>query len=129
VPALDGRDDRPATFSRDILEGLLRVQMGFDGLIVSDALDMGGARGKWWGGEVAVSAVQAGVDMLLVPPEPRVAWDAVCRAVDRGEITVGRIDRSVLRILEAKARLNLHRKRLVDPRDIPRQVGDPRFEK
>jgi beta-glucosidase-like glycosyl hydrolase/CubicO group peptidase (beta-lactamase class C family) len=128
VPALDGRDDRPATFSRDILERLLREEMGFEGLIASDALDMGGARGKWWGGEVAVSAVKAGVDLLLVPPDPRVAWDSVVRAVGRGDISLERIDRSVLRILETKARLNLHRERIVDLRDVPRRVGEPRYE-
>jgi beta-glucosidase-like glycosyl hydrolase/CubicO group peptidase (beta-lactamase class C family) len=128
VPALDGRDDRPATFSREILEGLLREEMGFEGLIASDALDMGGAREKWWSGEVAVSAVNAGVDLLLVPPDPRLAWDSVVRAVERGDISVERIDRSVLRILETKARLNLHRERVVDLRDVPRRVGDPRYE-
>jgi beta-glucosidase-like glycosyl hydrolase/CubicO group peptidase (beta-lactamase class C family) len=127
VPAIDGRSDRPATFSREIVEGVLKGEMGFDGLVVSDALDMGGARERWWGGEVAVSAVDAGCDLLLVPPDPRLAWDALCRAVRRGEIAPERIDRSVLKILEAKARLNLHQKRIVDLRDIPRRVGDPRF--
>ena len=128
VPAIDGRSDRPATFSQEIIEGVLRDEMGFDGLVASDALDMGGARERWWGGEVAVAAVKAGCDLLLVPPDPRLAWDAVCRAVRRGEIASERIDRSVLKILDAKARLNLHRERIVDLRDIPRRVGDPRFQ-
>ncbi|MFQ5791248.1 MAG: glycoside hydrolase family 3 protein, partial [Acidobacteriota bacterium] len=129
VPALDGRDDRPATFSREILGGVLRGQMGFTGLIVTDALDMGGARERWWGGEVAVKAVLAGSDLLLLPSEPRVAWDAVRRAVRRGEISRRQIDASVMRILEAKARVNLHRQRTVDLRDLPRFVGDPRFRR
>jgi beta-N-acetylhexosaminidase len=128
VPALDGRDDRPATFSPEIIRGLLRDEMGFEGLIVSDALDMKGARGRWWEGEVAVAAVKAGVDLLLVPPDPRVAWESLVRAVGRGDIPVERIDRSVLRILEAKAKVNLHRQRIVDLRDIPRRVGDPRYK-
>jgi len=127
VPALDGVPDRPATFSAPVLQDLLRGELGFSGLIVSDALDMGAAREKWWVGQAAVAAVKAGCDLLLLPPEPRVAWDAVRRAVERGEISEERIDRSVRRILEAKSRLNLERDRTVDLRDLPRLVGDPRF--
>ena len=115
VPSLDGREDRPATFSPEILQGLLREEMQFRGLIVSDALDMGGARDGSWGGAVAVAAVKAG-------------WDAVIRAVRRGELSEERIDQSVKRILEAKSRLNLQRRRTVDLRNIPRFVADPRFE-
>jgi beta-glucosidase-like glycosyl hydrolase/CubicO group peptidase (beta-lactamase class C family) len=126
VPALDGKFDRPATFSPEILTGILRNELGFDGLIISDALDMGGVE-RWWGGEIAVAAVLAGVDLLAVPSDAQVAWDALVRAVGRGDIPVERIDRSVLRILEAKARLNLHRQRIVDLRDLPRRIGDPRF--
>jgi beta-N-acetylhexosaminidase len=128
VPALDGEAARPATFSRPVLEGLLRDELGFQGLIVSDALDMGAIRGKWGVGEAAVAAAAAGCDLLLLPPEPRVAWDAVRRAVERGEISEKRIDRSVERILRAKARLGLDRRRTVDLRDLPRFVGDPRFK-
>jgi beta-glucosidase-like glycosyl hydrolase/CubicO group peptidase (beta-lactamase class C family) len=127
VPSLDGRDHWPATFSKEIVEGVLREQMGFEGLIVTDALDMEGARERWWDGEVAVNAIKAGCDLLFVPPEPRVAWRSVVQAVRRGEIPLERIDRSVMRVLEAKARLNLHRERIVDMRDIPRRVGDVRF--
>jgi beta-glucosidase-like glycosyl hydrolase/CubicO group peptidase (beta-lactamase class C family) len=128
IPALDGRRDRPATFSPEILQGLLRKEMQFAGLIVSDALDMGGARKGTWGGAVAVAAVKAGCDLLLVPPDPLVAWDAVLRAVRRGEIEEERIDGSVKRILAAKSRLDLQRRRTVDLRDVPRYVADPRFE-
>ena len=128
VPSLDGRKDRPATFSPEILKGLLREEMQFRGLIVSDALDMGGARDGSWGGAVAVAAVKAGCDILVVPPDPLAAWDAVIRAVRRGELSEERIDQSVKRILEAKSRLNLQRRRTVDLRNIPRFVADPRFE-
>lgn len=128
VPSLDGRKDRPATFSPEILQGLLRGEMLFKGLIVSDALDMRGAREGSWGGAVAVAAVKAGCDLLVVPPVPRMAWDAVVRAVGRGELSEDRIDQSVRRILEAKSRLALQRRRTVDLRNIPRFVADPRFE-
>ena len=70
VPALGGSRELPSTVSKEVLQGVLRGDLGFDGLIVSDALDMGGARQNVWDGEVAVAAVRAGVDMLLVPPDP-----------------------------------------------------------
>ena len=80
VPALDGNEGRPATLSPEILEGVLRRELGFQGLIVSDALDMEGVRGGPWDGEVAVAALKAGVDLLLVPPDPLVTLQAVVRA-------------------------------------------------
>ncbi len=125
VPALDGNDARPATLSPEILEGLLRGEMGFRGLIVSDALDMEGARESAWDGAVAVEALKAGVDLLLVPPDALVVHREVLRAVRRGELTEERIDRSVRRVLEAKEGLSLHRRRTVDLRDLPRRLASP----
>jgi beta-N-acetylhexosaminidase len=127
-PALDSDPHRPATLSPEILEGVLRGELSFRGLIMSDALDMGGARAGAWDGEVAVSAMKAGVDMLLVPPDPRVTYRAVLRAVQRGDLGVARVDASVLRILEAKERLGLHRRRTVDLEDVPRRVANPFVE-
>jgi len=125
VPALGGPADKPATISKEILQGVLRGELGFEGLIVSDALDMGGARAGAWDGEVAVAAVEAGVDMLLVPPDPLVTFESVMRGVRRGDISEARIDDAVRRILQAKARLDLHRKRTVDLRSVPRAVNPP----
>jgi len=125
VPALDGRTDRPATFSAPMLQDVLRRELGFEGLIVTDALDMRGARGGLWVGEAAVLAVQAGCDLLLMPPDPRVAWQSVVRAVRHGEIPEEQIDGSVGRILSAKARVKLHERRTVDLRDLTRRVGSP----
>jgi CubicO group peptidase (beta-lactamase class C family) len=125
VPALDGNEGRPATLSPEILEGVLRRELGFQGLIVSDALDMEGVRGGPWDGEVAVAALKAGVDLLLVPPDPLVTLRAVVRAVRRGELTEERVDRSVARVLDAKERLGLHRRRAVDLRDLPRRLASP----
>jgi len=125
VPALGGGEDLPATLSREILEGVLRDELGFDGLIVSDALDMGGAREGAWDGEVAVAAVNAGVDMLLVPPDARVTFEALARAVRRNQIDEARIDEAVRRILEAKARLRLNESRRVDLSDLPRRLNPP----
>ena len=125
VPALGGPADKPATISKEILQGALRGELGFEGLIVSDALDMGGARAGAWDGEVAVAAVEAGVDMLLVPPDPLVTYESVVRGVRRGDISEARIDDAVRRILQAKARLDLHRKRTVDLRSVLRTVNPP----
>ncbi len=123
VPALDGNDRRPATLSPEILEGVLRGEMGFRGLIVSDALDMEGAREGAWDGQVAVDALNAGVDMLLVPPDALVTYRAVLLAVRRGELSQERIDRSVRRVLQAKERLSLHRRRTVELKDLPRRLA------
>jgi beta-N-acetylhexosaminidase len=125
VPALGGGSNRPATMSKEILQGVLRGELGFQGLIVSDALDMEGARGTVWDGELAVEAVRAGVDMLILPPDPLVAHDALVRAVGRGDLSVARIDASVRRILQAKERLGLHRRRTVDLADLPRRLASP----
>ena len=125
VPALGGPADKPAAISKEVLQGALRGELGFEGLIVSDALDMGGARAGTWDGEVAVAAVEAGVDMLLVPPDPLVTYESVLRGVRRGELSEARIDDAVRRILQAKARLDLHRKRTVDLMAVQRTVNPP----
>jgi beta-glucosidase-like glycosyl hydrolase/CubicO group peptidase (beta-lactamase class C family) len=123
VPALDGNEGRPATLSPEILEGVLRGEMRFQGLIVSDAMDMGGARENQWDGEAAVEALKAGVDLLLVPPDALVTHRAVVRAVRRGELSEGRLDLSVQRVLEAKERLALHRRRTVALEQLPHRLA------
>lgn len=103
-PALDPTSGRPASRSPVILQALLRGELGYRGLVLADALDMAGASGEW-DGVVAVDSVAAGVDLLLLPPEPRAAWDAVVRAVRRGELSADRVDAAVRRVLAAKARV------------------------
>lgn len=129
VPALepDGRG-RPATLSPAILTGLLRDEMGFDGLIVTDGLMMDGVREGRTTGEVAVAAVRAGADILLMPPGATEAIDAVLAAVEKGEIDPSRIDESVRRILHAKAAAGLHLERLTDPGRWESELGAPRHE-
>ncbi len=123
VPALDP-SGAPATLSAPISTELLRNRLGFQGLTVTDALDMAGARAAW-NGEAAIRAVQAGADMVLLPPQPEIAVQALVRAVREGQIAEPRIDASVLRILEAKERLGLDRRRLVDPEAVSAEVGRP----
>lgn len=114
-PALTG-DTIPATLNPRLLTGLLREELGFDGIIVTDALDMGAIVKRFGATDAAVKALEAGADMLLQPnPEDVGALiDAVVQAVRRGDLSEARIDRSVRRILAAKARLGLHERRTVD---------------
>lgn len=130
VPALepDGAE-RPATLSRPIVTGLLREELGFDGLIVTDGLMMDGIRAGRTVGEVAVEAVKAGADILLMPPSTREAIDALVAAVEAGEIDEDRLDASVRRILDAKARVGLERRRTVDLRALPRVLGTSEHER
>lgn len=123
VPALDPRPNLPATLSYPILTGLLRKQMGFKGLIVTDALDMGGITRSFSTREAAVQAVRAGADVLLLPPEPAEAIDALVEAVSSGEIPESRIHASAAKILELKARLGLHRNRLAKVNQLPLRVA------
>jgi uncharacterized protein YbbC (DUF1343 family)/beta-glucosidase-like glycosyl hydrolase len=123
VPALDPSGS-PATLSPALGGELLRDELGFGGLIVTDALEMAGLRPAWTG-EAAVRAIQAGSDVLLLPGDSRVAIQSVVRAVGEGQLSQARIDASVRRLLEVKARLGLHRERLVDRAELGRQVARP----
>jgi len=114
VPAIEPDPDVPATLSSKILTGLLRKELGYRGLIVTDAMDMGGVTTRYAPGEAAVRAILAGTDCVLMPPVPDAAFEALRDAVKSGRIPRARIEESVRRILRAKARLGLHKKRLVD---------------
>ncbi|MFD5267570.1 glycoside hydrolase family 3 protein [Streptomyces sp. NPDC058335] len=118
VPALDDSGD-PATLSRTVVTGLLRERLGYDGVVVTDALDMAGVRTKYGDDRVPVLALKAGVDQLLNPPKLDIAWNAVLRAVREGELTEARLEESVLRILRLKDRLGL----LADPYVSRDRVG------
>lgn len=95
-------DNTPATLSRQLVTDLLREDMGFDGLVITDALNMGAITDQYSSGEAAVAALNAGVDMLLMPADFQAAYDGVMAALENGELTEERIDESVRRILEIK---------------------------
>ena len=97
----------PATMSRPILTGLLRDELGYDGLIVTDALDMGGATGTYPPDVAPVEAFKAGADQLVLAPQMDVAYNAVLDAVRNGEISKRRLDESVYRILRLKMKRGL----------------------
>ncbi|AFY70932.1 Beta-N-acetylhexosaminidase [Thalassoporum mexicanum PCC 7367] len=103
APVLDAQNI--ATLSPKILDKLLRQELGFDGLIVTDALVMGGVADRYDPAFVAVNAVLAGADILLMPVDPIVTIEAVCRAVEAGEIPRDRILASLTRIWQAKQRV------------------------
>jgi beta-N-acetylhexosaminidase len=122
VPALDPAED-PATLSRPILTGILREQLGYDGVVVTDSLGMEGVRTKYGDDRVPVLALKAGCDQLLNPPKLAVAWNAVLAAVRSGEISEARIDESIRRILRLKAKLGLFHEPYVTHDAVDRTVG------
>lgn len=122
VPALDDSGD-PATLSRPILTGILRGELGYDGLVVTDSLGMEGVRTKYGDDRVPVLALKAGVDQLLNPPSLDIAWNAVLKAVQGGELTEARLDESILRILRLKAKLRLFEEPYVSQGGVDRNVG------
>ncbi|MFF8742163.1 glycoside hydrolase family 3 protein [Streptomyces californicus] len=122
VPALDPSGD-PATLSRPILTGILREELGYDGVVVTDSLAMQGVRTKYGDDRVPVLALRAGADQLLNPPNLSVAWNAVLKAVRDGELTEARIDESILRILRLKSGLGLFRDPFVTHGGVDRTVG------
>ena len=101
--AVGGRDI-PASLDKDAISSILRKRMGFDGLIVTDALNMGAIINNYTSEEIAVAAVTAGEDLLLMPVDARVAKKAILDAIETGEITEERIDESVRRILNYKVK-------------------------
>jgi len=124
VPALEPKEI-PATVSSRILTGLLREELGFRGLVVTDAMDMLGLAKQFSMGEASVRALEAGADVLLMPPDPEVAIRAVLAAVEKGRLSRMRIDQSALRVLEAKIRVGLTKKKTVDLEAVSDAIDTP----
>ena len=127
MPGIDGGRLRPGTVVPNILTGILRDSLGFKGLVVTDALNMGGVANTY-GTEAAVRAFVAGADLLLQPADPRTAINAMAAAVARGEISQERLNRSVRRVLELKHQLGLFQRRTVPLDSIPSVVGRAEFQ-
>jgi beta-N-acetylhexosaminidase len=127
VPALDSDPNHVATISPMIVSDLLEKQLGFNGIVVTDALDMAGLTHLFANniGRAAVAAFQAGNDLLLIPADFPASYNAMLQAVQSGEISRERLDHSVLKILKAKASLGLNQARLVDVRNLANVVGRP----
>jgi beta-N-acetylhexosaminidase len=123
VPALDPASGLPATVSPAIITGVLRKELGFKGLIVTDAMEMGGITSMFPDNEASLRAILAGIDMVLLPLEPEKVIPYLIEAARSGKLPTARIDESVRRILEAKARLGLPENKLVDVDALPEKLG------
>ena len=113
----------PATLSKPTIDGLLRGDLGFKGLVYTDSMSMGAIANMAKPGDAAARAIEAGADIVLHSPDDGAAAAGIRAAVDRGEITMARLDQSVRRVLEAKARLRLNTTRLVDLDKVATVVG------
>ncbi len=123
LPGLD-TSSLPATLNPRIMTDLLRGQLGFRGLVITDALDMNGVLGKMTMAEVTQRAVLAGADLLLMPTDITGAIDAVVDGVRRGLFTEARITESARKLLVAKQEMGLARQRLTDLQALRKVVGD-----
>jgi beta-N-acetylhexosaminidase len=123
MTGIEGADARPATLSRTFGTELLREEMGFGGLLFTDAMDMGAIAKRFGTSEPLLMALDAGADVLLMPVGVTQAINTVVAAVESGRIAEARIDTSVRRILAAKVRAGVHRERQVDLLALDRAVG------
>lgn len=113
----------PAVVSRPITTTLLREELGFRGLVFTDSMEMGGIVAHFEPGEAAVRVLEAGADVVLMPPDPKVAIDAIVSAVETGRLPASRLDEAVGRILAEKERLGLFRERSLPLHEIARAAG------
>jgi beta-N-acetylhexosaminidase len=127
IPALDSDPNHVATTSPAIVTGLLKNQLGFKGIVVTDALDMAGLTRLYGAhiGRAAVDAFKAGNDVLLIPADLDASYRAMLEAVRTGEIPPAQLNASVLKILKAKASLGLYKTRLVNIDAVSTLVGKP----
>jgi beta-N-acetylhexosaminidase len=126
-PALDPAGV-PATLSEPVITGLLREDLGYDGVVITDSLKMAGVQQTFPEAEVPVRALQAGADLLLMPPDLDLAYNAVLDAVAAGELTEERIDASVRRILTLKHEQGIVGQPYADPDRVSEVVGSDEHE-
>lgn len=125
VPAIEGQHALPATLSGSIVQGLLEKQLGFGGLVITDAMDMGALIHGFGVDSSAIRAVDAGADILLIPLDEDRTVEAIVAAVKSGRLSEARIDMSVQKILAAKWSVGVSDNRLVDPERIQEAVATP----
>jgi beta-N-acetylhexosaminidase len=123
LPALDAAPGIPATLSRPILTGVLRGEMGFDGLIFTDSMSMYAISRNFPADKAAAMAVEAGADCVLHSPDDDAAFRGIKEAVAAGAITEEHITKSAERILRAKARLGLHKSAITNLEALPLSLG------
>jgi beta-glucosidase-like glycosyl hydrolase/CubicO group peptidase (beta-lactamase class C family) len=123
IPAIDEVANLPATLSSNIVTGLLREKMNFNGLIVTDAMNMEAITKHFSTAEAAIKAIEAGNDVLLFPKDEDEAYSALVFAVQSGQIKESRIEQSVRKILLAKRWTGIDKQRFVDIEKITERVG------
>lgn len=125
VPAIDNTKNLPTTLSKKTVINLLRERMGFDGLIVTDALEMKGVTKHYGEGEVEALALQAGNDMLLLPEDIGKALTKIKQYISEGKIDQAEVDKSVKKILAAKYRLGLHEYKAASLLNVRGELNTP----
>jgi len=123
VPGIEKSPKITATLSQKVITNLLKNKMKFDGLVVTDAMNMNSIAKNFSAAEAAVMAFNAGNDLILFPPDEEIAIDSINSAVNHGEISEERIDYSLRKFLSAKRWLRIEQNRFVDLNEIPKQVG------
>ena len=123
VEAVD--PDLPATLSPRVLTGLLREEMGFDGVVVTDSMDMAAVRDTWGRDEALIMAIAAGADVVMVAGDARHASDVLVEAVESGELSPRRVLESARRVIRVKCEMGLWQRRFADPQAALDVVGTP----
>jgi beta-N-acetylhexosaminidase len=127
VPSLEKGKGLPSTLSYSIITELLKEKLDFDGLIVTDAMNMYGIANYFSAADAAVRSINAGSDILLFPPDDDIALDSIFEAVSDGTISEERINESCFKILSAKQSLKLEENKRIDFDNIPRVIGSNRI--
>ncbi len=121
-PQMEGR---PATLDSYFIQNVLRKEMGFKGLVITDAMGMGGITNNYWSGEAAVMAINAGADLLLNSPNFEATFKFILQAVKDGRISLERINEAVTRILSTKLEFGLNKKPGVELQRIEKRMASP----
>lgn len=128
VPALEPNPKVPATLSSIIIEEKLKKDLGFNGLVITDAMNMKGVSNMYSSAESSVKALKAGNDMIEIVPRLELAIEAVKQAVKNGELMVTEIDEKCRKILAVKKWLGLDRQKLVETENIYQKLNVPRYQ-
>lgn len=128
IPSLDSTPNLPSSLSKKIITEKLRIEMGFDGLILTDALNMKGVSAKFPQAEASIRALNAGVDILLMPENPENVLNAIMTAIDDGRIDPMDMEAKVKRILKAKYRLGLTHFEKIDTKNIKQDLFTKKAE-
>jgi len=127
VPALDTTKDIPTTLNKNIVTGLLKNKMGYNGVVITDALGMQGVVKNSKPGQIEVKALQAGNDVLLMPEKIKIAIDSIVAAVDSGKVDSLQIDASVRKILITKYHEGLTKWKVIEEANITKDLNQTSF--